>query len=192
MIVAQHPHRPRPTGSTTVVRPLVVPRRDPRHRVPRLGHPGRAERDGGDHRRRRRRPGEQNLAAGDPVPARRRVPRRQHRLPRSGAASAPRIDRRADAPPEDAQAPRRGRTDQIATRGGLLLVTARFIPGGRTVLTLTCGHHPPAASGSPSGSAIAAVIWATYAAGLGYVFGAALRGQPHASRSSSRSVRRWP
>ena len=29
--------------------------------------------------------------------------------------------------------------DQIEKRGGLLLITARFIPGGRTVLTLSCG-----------------------------------------------------
>ena len=28
---------------------------------------------------------------------------------------------------------------QIEQRGGLLLITARFIPGGRTLLTLTCG-----------------------------------------------------
>ena len=29
--------------------------------------------------------------------------------------------------------------NQIHERGGLLLITARFIPGGRTVLTLSCG-----------------------------------------------------
>ena len=28
---------------------------------------------------------------------------------------------------------------QILERGGLLLITARFIPGGRTILTLSCG-----------------------------------------------------
>ena len=28
---------------------------------------------------------------------------------------------------------------QIHERGGLLLITARFIPGGRTLLTLSCG-----------------------------------------------------
>ncbi len=28
---------------------------------------------------------------------------------------------------------------QIRQRGGLLLITARFIPGGRTLLTLACG-----------------------------------------------------
>ncbi|MFM8002566.1 MAG: DedA family protein, partial [Actinomycetota bacterium] len=29
--------------------------------------------------------------------------------------------------------------EQIHDRGGLLLITARFIPGGRTLLTLSCG-----------------------------------------------------
>ena len=54
--------------------------------------------------------------------------------------------------------------DQIRKRGGLLLITARFIPGGRTVLTITCGltHQPWA--WFAGWVAIAAVIWATYAA----------------------------
>lgn len=29
--------------------------------------------------------------------------------------------------------------EQVHERGGLLLITARFIPGGRTALTLSCG-----------------------------------------------------
>lgn len=61
--------------------------------------------------------------------------------------------------------------DQIRRRGGLLLITARFIPGGRTALTITSGltHQP---WGWFAGwIALAAVIWATYAAGLGYIFG---------------------
>ena len=37
-------------------------------------------------------------------------------------------------------------TEQIRIRGGLLLITARFIPGGRTALTVSCGitHQPRA------------------------------------------------
>jgi len=63
---------------------------------------------------------------------------------------------------------------QIATRGGPLLITARFIPGGRSALTLTSGitHQPRA--WFAGWVAIAAVIWATYAGGLGYVFGASV------------------
>ena len=52
-----------------------------------------------------------------------------------------------------------------------MLITARFIPGGRTTLTITSGltHQP---WGWFAGwVAIAAVIWATYAAGLGFIFG---------------------
>jgi membrane protein DedA with SNARE-associated domain len=62
--------------------------------------------------------------------------------------------------------------EQIRKRGGLLLITARFIPGGRTILTITSGltHQP---WGWFAGwVAIAAVIWATYAACLGAIFGA--------------------
>ncbi len=61
--------------------------------------------------------------------------------------------------------------EQIRKRGGLLLITARFIPGGRTVITLSCGitHQPWA--WFASWVAVAAVIWATYAACLGAIFG---------------------
>ena len=61
--------------------------------------------------------------------------------------------------------------DQIRTRGGLLLITARFIPGGRTVLTLSSGitHQPRAWFAGWVG--VAALIWATYAATLGFIFG---------------------
>ena len=62
---------------------------------------------------------------------------------------------------------------QIRTRGGLLLITARFIPGGRTALTLTSGitHQPRLWFSSWVG--VAAVIWASYAALLGFLGGKA-------------------
>ena len=82
-----------------------------------------------------------------------------------------RIDRYAAERPKT-----RGRLDwadrQIRRRGGLLLVTARFIPGGRTVITVSCGITRQPHRWFAMWTAIAAVIWATYAAGLGYVFGA--------------------
>lgn len=61
--------------------------------------------------------------------------------------------------------------DQIRKRGGPLLITARFIPGGRTALTITSGltHQPRAWFAGWVG--VAAVIWASYAAGLGFLFG---------------------
>lgn len=61
--------------------------------------------------------------------------------------------------------------EQIAFRGGPLLVTARFIPGGRTALTLSCGitHQPK--KWFVGWILVAVTIWATYAALLGYAFG---------------------
>ena len=60
---------------------------------------------------------------------------------------------------------------QIEERGGLLLITARFIPGGRTALTLSCGITRQPARWFAAWVAVAGTIWATYAALLGYVFG---------------------
>ena len=63
-------------------------------------------------------------------------------------------------------------TEQIAERGGLLLITARFIPGGRTLLTLACGlTAQPYKTWFLRWDALAGFIWATYAAGLGFLFG---------------------
>lgn len=61
--------------------------------------------------------------------------------------------------------------NQIRTRGGPLLITARFIPGGRTALTVTSGLTRQPHAWFAGWVAIAAVIWATYAAVLGAVFG---------------------
>jgi membrane protein DedA with SNARE-associated domain len=60
---------------------------------------------------------------------------------------------------------------QIHARGGILLITARFIPGGRSVLTLSSGITRQPRRWFMGWIAIAAVIWATYAALLGYVGG---------------------
>jgi membrane protein DedA with SNARE-associated domain len=61
--------------------------------------------------------------------------------------------------------------DQIHERGGLLIVTARFIPGGRTVVTLSCGITRQPRPWFMKWTAIAAVIWANYAALLGFIGG---------------------
>lgn len=60
---------------------------------------------------------------------------------------------------------------QIHERGGLLLVTARFIPGGRTILTLACGVTGQPRPWFVRWASIAAAIWAAYAAMLGYLGG---------------------
>jgi membrane-associated protein len=87
-----------------------------------------------------------------------------------GRRFSPRINRRAAKRPKTA-----ARLDwarrQIRARGGPLLVTARFIPGGRSALTITCGLTHQPRGWFARWIAVAAVIWASYAALLGYFFG---------------------
>lgn len=66
---------------------------------------------------------------------------------------------------------------QLDKRGGELIAVARFIPGGRTAVTLTAGltHFPwPRFAVF---DAIASLIWAVYAALLGYFGGKAFEGE---------------
>jgi len=63
--------------------------------------------------------------------------------------------------------------EQIRVRGGLLLVTARFIPGGRTALTVSSGVTHQPRRWFVGWISIAVVIWATYAALLGFIGGKA-------------------
>jgi membrane-associated protein len=60
---------------------------------------------------------------------------------------------------------------QIASRGGPLLITARFIPGGRTVLTTSSGITRQPLGWFMRWIALAALLWATYSAGLAYAVG---------------------
>ena len=62
---------------------------------------------------------------------------------------------------------------QIRVRGGLLLITARFIPGGRTALTISSGVTRQPQRWFMGWIAVAVTIWATYAALLGYIGGKA-------------------
>jgi membrane protein DedA with SNARE-associated domain len=59
----------------------------------------------------------------------------------------------------------------IRRRGGALLITARFIPGGRTALTISSGVTHQPLRWFAGWIAIAVVLWASYAGLLGYVFG---------------------
>jgi membrane-associated protein len=80
------------------------------------------------------------------------------------------FQRRADRHPKFEAKLSWART-QIRDRGGLLLITARFIPGGRTVLTLACGITRQPRGWFVGWVAVAATIWATYAAGLARLVG---------------------
>lgn len=62
--------------------------------------------------------------------------------------------------------------NQIQKRGGLLLITARFVPGGRTALTFSCGlTRQPYLQWFLRWDIIAVIIWASYAGLLGFFFG---------------------
>ena len=60
---------------------------------------------------------------------------------------------------------------QLEERGGLVLVVARYVPGGRTAATFTCGvtHFPYPRFAAFD--AAAALSWAVYASVLGYFGG---------------------
>lgn len=91
-----------------------------------------------------------------------------------GRAFAPRFERRA-ARREKFKRRLEWADQQIEERGGLLLITARFIPGGRTVLTLSSGITRQNRLWFVTWIAIATTIWATYAAGLARIVGEPFR-----------------
>ncbi|GGV38621.1 membrane protein [Actinomadura cremea] len=69
-----------------------------------------------------------------------------------------------------------GRT--LAERGGLILVVARYVPGGRTAVTMTMGAVGYPLRSFSMFAAVAAVSWALYGALLGYVGGVAFENDP--------------
>lgn len=67
---------------------------------------------------------------------------------------------------------------QIQKRGGLLLVTARFIPGGRTAMTFSCGlTNQPFIAWFTKWDLLATSLWASYAALLGFFVAGAVESQ---------------
>ena len=68
---------------------------------------------------------------------------------------------------------------QLEERGGYLIVIARFIPGGRTAVTFASGYtHAMPWRRFIVYDVIAGVIWATYAALLGYFGGKTFEDHP--------------
>jgi membrane-associated protein len=67
---------------------------------------------------------------------------------------------------------------QVSERGGELIVVARFIPGGRTVVTLSAGTLGYPWRRFVIFDAAAALIWALYASLLGYFGGQAFEQAP--------------
>ena len=67
---------------------------------------------------------------------------------------------------------------ELQERGGELIVVARFIPGGRTVVTLSAGALELRWRRFAAFDATAAVSWALYASLLGYFGGKAFKDEP--------------
>lgn len=67
---------------------------------------------------------------------------------------------------------------QVEQRGGYLIIIGRFIPGGRIVVTLSCGMLEMPWRRFLSFDVVAGLVWATYAAMLGYVGGHAFEENP--------------
>jgi membrane-associated protein len=67
---------------------------------------------------------------------------------------------------------------QVEDRGGELIVIARFIPGGRTAVTLSAGTLGYPWRKFIVFDAIAGFVWGSYAASLGYFGGHAFEEQP--------------
>jgi membrane-associated protein len=65
---------------------------------------------------------------------------------------------------------------QLAERGGELIAVARFIPGGRTAVTLSAGTLGFPWKRFAAFDALAALIWALYASLLGYFGGKTFEG----------------
>jgi membrane-associated protein len=67
---------------------------------------------------------------------------------------------------------------QVEERGGYLIVIGRFIPGGRTAVTLSCGMLEMPWRRFIAFDVAAGLVWGTYAAMLGYVGGRTFEEDP--------------
>ena len=67
---------------------------------------------------------------------------------------------------------------QVEERGGYLILVGRFIPGGRTAVTLACGLLEMRWHRFIGFDVAAGLMWASYAALLGYFGGKAFEEQP--------------
>jgi membrane protein DedA with SNARE-associated domain len=66
----------------------------------------------------------------------------------------------------------------LAERGGLVLVVARYVPGGRTAVTLTMGSVRYPLRQFSGFAALAAVSWGIYCSLVGYIGGKAFEDNP--------------
>jgi membrane-associated protein len=76
----------------------------------------------------------------------------------------------------------------LEERGSSVIVFARFVPGGRTAATLTAGLIRMRGRAFLLAAGIAAILWASFASGLGYVGGRALEDEPWRALAAAAGV----
>jgi membrane-associated protein len=96
-----------------------------------------------------------------------------------GRRFGPAVERRFFTTPKGARA--RAWAERSLDRFGMpLIIVCRFIPGGRTAVTLTCGLTGYPRRRFVTAAAVAAVIWALYAFLIGRIGGQAFEDNPWA------------
>jgi membrane-associated protein len=68
--------------------------------------------------------------------------------------------------------------EAVDDRGAYWVIAGRFVPGGRTAVTLAAGVVPMPWPRFARAAAAAALLWATFAAGLGYLGGRTFEEEP--------------
>jgi membrane-associated protein len=96
-----------------------------------------------------------------------------------GRRFGPAVQRRFFATPKGVRA-RAWAERSLARFGVQLIIVCRFIPGGRTAVTLTCGLTGYPRRRFVGATAVAAVIWALYAFFIGRIGGQAFEDNPWA------------
>ena len=96
-----------------------------------------------------------------------------------GRRFGPAVQRRFFATPKGARA-RAWAERSLERFGTQLIIVCRFIPGGRTAVTLTCGLAGYPRRSFVAATAVAAVIWALYAFLIGRLGGQAFEDKPWA------------
>ena len=104
-----------------------------------------------------------------------------------GRRFGPRVERRFFATGKGAR--RRAWAERSLDRFGMqLIVVCRFIPGGRTAVTLSCGLIGYSRRRFVIATAVAAILWALYSFFVGRLGGTAFEGKPWAGFLASLGI----
>ena len=104
-----------------------------------------------------------------------------------GRRFGPRVERRFFATGKGVR--RRAWAERSLDRFGMqLIVVCRFIPGGRTAVTLSCGLIGYSRRRFVIATAVAAILWALYSFFVGRLGGAAFEGKPWAGFLASLGI----